>query len=921
MTKQKLSQLDERMAVRDDIKTAIIYSMRNWQAYYMQPVSTHSHDDYQYLEKAYLGAMAAHRQNQPSARLFSLAIFMAIESRHLDTATDMLDAAMTYRSFLKANEPFYLNVFNFLKAYLAIIENRGRAAKKYHKAFLSHIKAAEDSPYYDVMVGQLHLAASEYAMAYINFANAYKRGCRSMYLLEGLFRSLSAADPHETGEELLPTLIYAAMHGSDISRATAVHEDAVFAAIMQDPAAGERLYALSRYTPLLKPVCANRMHNKDFSLSAHKLYSQAIKQQIDLGGLSAFLIQSSYINHIDKISSYPLARFLASANMEPQLAAYVYHIMLTDSANANLIHGREDMALQAAVYCLESGISGREANSLFQYYWTHCKSTGTTGELVEKAEAELHAGLTQFELTTSKDTRYVYIALQEKRGTYEYVIAENDHPENHRLIIEATNENFSSICLGAGRRSVITKPLIIKRVVPLANPALYQYFFDKGDRSFYVTGYLASHYLQADSPETGVKAVPVFEAILAEKSLHKSYRMKILSALGLLYHVSGSHTKALECYTQIDMTTLPQTYLQQTLQVCLQTKEHALAAELIAQNHKSLPTHDLYEGLHQLLQDAHAAPGSIKDTQKHLAEAAFSLLLSGYYSETLLTVTLTHYHASLSELRALSQVLKTPDSRLDTKILSGDLWAHQYDIFTQKSFRRLITANKAQKECTQFIDYCTYAMLTKNLAPEYEVINILEKYYMANVKDTDGISSPNNLLLLALCHTYLHHNITTFRSDKLLWKAVSTQEATDILLPIFKDNKPIHHPYLEKYQPFLHQSQPGKDIHLYYRLDDTKDFLSIPMQYLAYGLYTAKLPLFYNETVTYYYSDEMPTGSITTHQASHKNITPFLHDYPQDIFYAINNAIIHEQMFRHQEMEAILDELVKSPVKIRGQLL
>jgi len=693
------------------------------------------------------------------------------------------------------------------------------------------------------------------------------------------------------------------------------------------------------------------MQDRDLSLPAYNLYSQAVRQQISFKGLSNFLVHSSYKNHIDTIDTYPLEQFLANANMKPQLAAYVYHLLITDPAHKTLMHNHKDMVIKAATFCLENSVTGREANSLYQFYWAHCKATGITGDLLQKAEAELSTSLTQFELTTTKDTKYVYITLEEKRGTQEYAVPENSEPdetESHYLLIEAPHSNFSYSCLGAGRRTLITEPLQIRRMTPLANPELYQHFYDNGDRSFNVLAYLTSHYLAEETPgEAAVaaqlkpstnsnlpvvsnlssqKAISIFEAILEDKSLQKPYRMKILAALGHLHHTTGNHTKAQECYALTDMTTLPPAYIKQTLNVCIQTKEHAIATQLIAQNYKSLPAKAVYEAIHQLLEQT--AP----DTHKHLAEAALYLLLSGHNSEAMLTTVLTHYHASQSELKALSHTLQAPDPRLDMKILSGDLWAHICDTHTQAAFRRLMrlngsetssTTSKVLKECTQFIEYCTYAMLTQNMAPEYDTINILEKYYLASNTDTPQSANihSNTLLLLALGHTYLTHNITTFRSDKLLIHAIAIQEAAGILLPVFKEAKPVTHPYLEKYQPFLFKSQPGKDIRLNYRLDVSEDFREVPMQYLAYGLYTAKLPLFYNETVTYYYSEEMPTGSITTHQLSHKNTTPFLHNHPQDDFFAINNAVIHEHMFRHQELEDILEALIKTPVAIQGQLL
>jgi len=93
------------------------------------------------------------------------------------------------------------------------------------------------------------------------------------------------------------------------------------------------------------------------------------------------------------------------------------------------------------------------------------------------------------------------------------------------------------------------------------------------------------------------------------------------------------------------------------------------------------------------------------------------------------------------------------------------------------------------------------------------------------------------------------------------------------------------------------------------------------MEYLRYGLYSTKLPLFYNETITYYYSEEMPTGSIATQESYHKNTAPYLNDNHPDSYFAINNAIIYEQMFKHQLVEDIVDGLVGDLAEVSGTLL
>ncbi|MCL2527486.1 MAG: DUF5717 family protein [Defluviitaleaceae bacterium] len=941
---KNLAQLHEVFTAKEDIKTAIIYSLRNWLAYRMQePGETF------YLERAYQGAMVAHRRNVPHVRLFTLAIFMAIEAGHFETASTMLDSAFEYSGFLKSSEPFYYGAFCFLRAYLAIHRQKTRAAKKYRKAYIAHLKNVSYSPYYDVMLGQLHLAANEYTQACDVFSRAYLHGCQSVYLYEGLLRCYKSieisidASNQQQGETLLAVLIHAASQGGDVSRAISTNENALYNAIRRNPTGGERLYALSNNTDLLKAICANHIQASNHSLEANKLYVKAAESGVRLSQLGTAVVLSSYFNKIEKVDTHALGQFLENTDLDLQTLVYVYHLLLTDPAHAHLLHSRENVIINTAAKALERGITGRYANSLYQFYWENQEKPAEK----EKAETLLEKGLTRYELTASQKTRYIYITQPEKRGTVEYEVIDN------YVTIDAA-EGFSYVCLGAGKRALVDDEIIIRRVVPLADVALYRHFFDKGNRHFSLLAYLANYYLDGNGDAA---AIHVLQALLEDKALQKSYRIQLLVALGHLHSSKNNGRKALDYYSQIDIASLNPEDTQQILDAYLQAKEYSVASNLVACHYKTIPAPALYKALCKLIianevqnrdnqrrifameqgsadtayqegtqGGADAVPWqkdklnvtvlefvSYTQGQKSgLAQAAYSLLLAGYEDEALLNFILDHYNASQSELQALSAALKTPDPRLDMKILSMGLWMHQYDAQIQKAFLRLYATQKAEKECSEFIELMTCAMLTQNLNPEYETINTLEKIY----KQTKDMH-----LLLGLCNVYLSHKITTLRSDSMIAQGIAAQEEKGILLPVFKENKPYPHPFLEKYQPFVYHGQPGKDIRLNYRIGQTADFASIPMEHLRYGLYTAKLPLFYNETVTYFYSEEMQSGSIATKEAYHKNTTPYLNDNHPDTYFAINNAIIYEQMFRHELVEGIVEGLVGDGVEVRARLL
>jgi hypothetical protein len=146
-------------------------------------------------------------------------------------------------------------------------------------------------------------------------------------------------------------------------------------------------------------------------------------------------------------------------------------------------------------------------------------------------------------------------------------------------------------------------------------------------------------------------------------------------------------------------------------------------------------------------------------------------------------------------------------------------------------------------------------------------------------------------------------------------------ENEGILFPVFKEHRPTSTPFIEKYQPFLYKSLPNKDCWLYYRIDNASHYSCVPMQYVQYGLYVAAVPMFYNETLHYYFSEQTDSGSASTKQASVKNTKQFLHENTSDPYYTINNAIIYEHRFKHDQVEKLISTLVTDIKPVRATLL
>jgi len=894
---------------KHDADGTIALALRCWQAYrFLEP----EHEMRIHLQRANHAVIAAHRRNVVHIELYMLTIFIAIESGHYDNANEMLDKAINYKSFLKSSEPFYYGVLCFLYAYLELNQRRIRSAKKHRRALADHIKNAAPSPHYTVMLGLLHLAANEFPEAYKYLTEALLAGVNSIFLYEGLYRYYKNASSGFEGMSILPVLTYAAGRGAEIGLVAAKYADTLSAAIAENPAAGEKLYEVSKYPPILKDICKHRIIKRDMSREAYAYYREAEKKQIFTQELFTALIRAAYENNVQKLNHYPIKKFLA--NLPPdgiqdaEFAVYVYHFLLSDPALSDILPEAQTKILQLGTRCLENNVRGREANSIYYFLWSRFRALGIQGAQLLQAEEILRENLTLFELRTEENSavRFIYITEPEKRGMTVYELTRTSVGAEPPLIIEAVSaQNINYTCLGAGQRTIIDEEITIRPMIENITHELNLYFFQKGDRRFNLLANLANYYLSLEIPPD--EAAPVLEAVLQEKTIKKPYKMRILIALGRLHYNAFSFEQALECYGEVEEDEISNEFIEQVLTVYLQTREYARAAKLISTKHKSISNEVLFDALNTLITKKEKAISATP-------EISYNLLMNNFYSEKLLAYVLKNHIASYSEWAELSRLLDEENhsaTSLDARVLETALYMSSFDQMAQKAFTRLYNADPTNNLITEFTELATFEMLANHTRPSYDVIGILEKIYLESEK-------PPVLLAWGLSTVYLSHNITTFKSEEITNHAVSALESEGILFPIFKESKSS--PFIKKFQPFLYKSLPNKDCWLYYRIDGATAFTAVPMQYVRYGLYVAALPMFYNETFTYYFSEEMASGSITTREESVKNNKPFLHE-DTDEYFTINNAIIYEQMFKHDQVEKLISRLVKDVRPVRSQLL
>ena len=903
-----------RLTGRFDLETAAALLLRCWLAYKLS-------GDRAYLHKAGHAAATVSRRNESDMRLLAVGILIDIEAERFDHANEMLDMALGYRNFLKNQEPLYYAVFCCLYAYLELRQHRVRSAGK-HMKNLQEFAAEKKEPEFQTLLGIAHLIFGEYDDAHRYLTVSLLNGAKGVFTYYGLYycykngpqSAFLNALPHSE-RTLLPVLLWAS--AADIEDILNLYAGHIQAVVAREPDAGERIYAFCQSPVILRALCMGRMFGGDFSREAYDRYRDAERKQLSISGLYPFLLKAAFVNGVERVNHYAMSEFLKTGEIDAELKVYVYHLLLTDPSLSDLLPARREEILRFANHCVENGLTGRMVNSLYYYFWTQCAEMGDSNQNAEKAEEYLKTDFTRFVVEASAETRFIYVTEPEKKGMAVYETVPRDNISE--AVVSASDGGFSVVCLSAARRNILNEPVNVRRMVTRAEPALYRHFFRKGGRDFALVGYLANYYLNcvASMVETPGDDIitDVFEAALADKDISKPFKMRIFVALGGLYYHNGQFAKALSCYSAVDENYLDDDYIEQILNVFLQTREWARAAGLIMRKGRRVSDKALFNAIKQLSGPAHAAH------HPNLAEAAYGLLTRSWFDHELLAIALSRYHGGQAEWQALSRALaavNVNEPKLDEIILKNSIWMHQFDEDAEKTFARMAVSDPANPLLKRFTLYCSYEMIVNNARPNYETLTLLEKSYLAEPS--------NSLLAYALCHVYLRNNLNTFNSDIILQMAVEAQKAQGILLPVFREyrGKRPSMPYIEKNQPFIYRGLPDKNVWLYYRVDDETAFRAVQMRYFSFGLYLAKLPLFYREQLTYYFSEEMPTGSITTRESAVNNDVVYLNEKAEDngdAFFVINNAIIYEQLFKHNLVEEIITGLVKDVKQVRSGLM
>ena len=855
------------------------------------------------MEQAYHTAATMLSHNPGSAELYLLCAFLCVERNDVDSAAAHLETVKPFRAGWKQSAPFLYGTHLYLQARIALVLDKNRTALKHYKA-LDAYNETQRVLALDMLLGELDLHAEEWASAYAFLNYACLSGVASPFLYVAAHWYFRDAPGESPEGMLLPAYLRWAMtQGLDVTDMLSDRQTEILDAVSSHPTLGKRLYAAYALDWVLDALCDRMLDNRDMSETAFYYYKEADAKQLYYPRLNDYLILSAYRNGIESISRYSLTRYLDSGSPDAELKPFIYHLLLTTPEYAPLADRIQNDILQFACFCLENRLTGRVYYSLYRFLLEKAEEgVFTDTARIHTAESFVWRVLFTYEVTVSNPkVARLWVFEREKKESRAYDVREGT------ALVTASSPQFAAHCFGDGMHTMPETTIRRRKFVENVDATLYLRFFRAGLISAELLIALTRHALSLE--ELPAEFLPVLETTMAETGISRRFCMRAAAALGNHFARLGDNTRAAAHYKDLDENALDDRDIEQMLLVRIHTRDFARAAQLIVKKAECISDRNLFFALKQL-----AADGSYNEG---IADVAYELILKSWYDKQLIAIVLTHYKGSQMEWQALSRALtamSASERSLDEIILRNAIRMHMPDAGAQRVFARMCDMDEDNPLLMDFALYLSYEIICNNLSPSHETIARMERLFLRG---------EDRFLAYALAHVYVAQGLATIPSQSILARAVRFCEEDGLLFPAFKQlkDKSLLTPYIEKHQPFVCRTAPGKQVFLAYKTNEDAAFTEIPMRYVRFGLYMTHVAHFFDETLTYCFMERMPAGSVSSQEMTVQNSFIHLLDAPQDAYYELNDALIAEQMFKYDKVEQMITERLKPLPRVKGWIV
>ncbi|GHU52196.1 hypothetical protein AGMMS49975_07500 [Clostridia bacterium] len=866
-----------------------------------------------YLDRAYSEARAIRAFNGASSELKLMTAFIELLLGNAAGAGDILRDFYLYKNYMNQNEPKNYNTYIFLSALRDLKSDKVKSANK-------KIKILDESVDIDVAlyIAYIQMYEGKSQDAYHTLAPLARISPRGFLVNVCLYLLFSERRVKDSSCLFPPFAAWCVKEGIDFGeRCLDDYRHSLMPKQNLNFPLLKQIYAQYPKDWLLDIICTISISKRDYTLEAYHYYRAAASKQRDsdkILKLESSLLQSAFINQKEeKLSHFTMERFLRHpSNLEDaNVKAFVYHILISQENLNDFADKQKPAIISFAANCLEIGERGRYFNSIYSYFLRNASGKEYEARLKKCAEI-LYADLTVYEgIVPDSEVAAVWVFDKEKTGHEAFFVT------SAKVRVKSVSDKILYICFAKDGKTIVDSNIKFKKIV--------------------AQSYSLCRYLAKLHPEDENLAILLARLALADIDAHdarepflvkeceeyieilsrvqnlprvcENFNMQTAAALGNLLAKLNRFDKAIEYYTSVNENYLNDDYIEQMLVAFMAANEYDAALSLVLKKSHCVQEQTLCDCVTKII-------AYDKKYHKQLADTCYELILKSYYKTEFMDIVTAYYNGSLRDFLELARVPQIPPTlELDRRILLGSVETHSLCADAQRIFVRMY-ANVYEANAdilNLFVYFLCYSAIVKNTKLESKTLSVLEKHYE---------HTGDSVTLIAITHLYINHKMYNTVSDKLLVCAAAFMERADLYFPCMKDciDKKISNTYIQRSLILRHETLPDKNVFAYYKTEQNHTY-RVKMKYFRFGIYLCTLPHFYGETISYYFAEETSGGSITTKEQEESNTRAIKSDDTTDEFFAINNALIYEQMYRWELSETIISDLLHNKKTVMAELL
>jgi len=890
LVNEKIQKQEKRLTLEPLYGDFLAAAFRHYESYRLGNVTG--------LHKALHTAVAGYSRNESCIWLALACVFFHIENGNFESAEELLGNLKQYRNYYKNNNPLVFAFYLYLSALYDMEANGKAAVKKYIRQLND---SGVESAYIDLLKGDIYFRTGDFEKCFIHLESYYEKGGRSFYFYI-ICSEIYGRNKMENDSYLIVAYMKWAVAQGILDNDFIYDNSYIISEIFDEYATDFiDLYNQSESDTLLYLICEKAIREQDISKEAFFNYKAAEKKQFTLYGLEEMLVRCAFIYGEEDLRIHTLNIFLSQYELDSEIMPFIFHLLLSQEQFFHLVEEFDfsPKIMQYGAYALNNGIAGRIHNSIYKYMLESITDKPT---VKEKLAALIYSQLFLFNIEIDGlDDGIIHLYEEEKQKieTYEFTGAKAE--------IKSATGNIKPVIMNKSTKRIENISYKLSRQVENADVSILEYFISKGydDPDLYI----AASCFYLNSSDFDENYIDILSKTLENKLISRNFRMEVSAALGNILSALKRHDQALAYFNKVDASRLDERYIETMLTAFINAGDYQRTMGLIIKKREFLSDRNLLWALKRMASD--------HDTHAVIADPAYELIIKNWYDARLLDIVIKHYKGGNEDWFALRRSLggiNVYDMELDKKILENSLWVHDFSPDAQSVFHRFYKTAPDSPLVADYLYYACFEILAQDKRPEYELIADMEKSFDKN---------NDSILAYALSKVYLKFNITTFKSDGVLAAALEFMERDGIILTEFKEtkDKKLITAYIEKNQPFVYKSAANKRLVLYYKIDKAKEYEKKVMKHFVFGIFMAVIPVFYNEEISYFISEEMDKGSISTAETRLVQKQVNLKPGSQDLYFQINNALIYDQMFKYDEAEKIITGLITGGPKIRGTII